>query len=549
MEGKIEIKESVYLRTDTNAVIDSNEAKPTFDNCLQTRNLTFVISYANNKSYVMSFIHQFRSKLHMFGLNTSMYYQGKTIFISLKESKYLSIETLSKFISTYQDSNESIFQHVDSFILNSIKDYEGPSPYNWDFSRLFPGGRLCAESVRRTGNCNFTTKCDTFCNGTFINQSNISLWVEFRPKYVIKNLFTCNRFYLHSQCTLKKLSANDFQVNESKYLVHKEDKTKVYPVEQYIPLQNGFGTCMLPIDDNPRWMRLLLIVEGYISFICTSISICCYVVVIVTFYAYKQLRNAGGLAGLSMCSCLLVTDSLYLTANVIYMASANIFALCATVGIMMHYGLLTAHMWSLLIAFDIASKFHGLNVKQRGIKRFYKTCAVAFGVTLLIIVLCIILNFNDILYFGYGDANLCFIIGFTARLVFYIIPVAFIWLMNIILLVYSIIQITRKKKGNDAALGKSNRANVNITSIAVRLIIIFGMSEVFGFINIPNASHDEGKIIFNSICSFLYTLLRSARGFLLLIVYICRRQVFLLYKVSKKPNINQPEQLEMKRVR
>ena len=549
VDTKMEIKEPVYLHTDTNAVIDSNVTKPSFDNCLQTRNLTFVISYANNKSYVMSFIHQFRSQLHMFGLNTSMYYQGKTIYISLKESKYLSIENVSKFISTYQDLNESIFQHVYSFILNSTKDYQGSSPYNWDFFRLYPGGRLCAESVRWKENCNFTTKCDTFCNGTFINQSNISLWVEFRRKYAIRNLFTCNRFYLHTQCKLKKLSANDFEVNESKYLVHKEDKTKVYHVEQYIPLQNGFGICMLSGDDYPRWMRLLLMIEGYISIICTSISVCCYVVIIVTFYAYRQLRNAGGLAGLSMCSCLLVTDSLYLTANVIYMTSANIFELCATVGIMMHYGLLTAHMWSVLIAFDIASTFHGLNVKQRGIKRFYKTCAVAFGVPLLIIVLCIILNFNDILYFGYGEGNICFIVGFAARLVFYIIPVGFIWLMNIILLVYSIIQITRKKRGNDAALGKSNRADVNIISIAVRLIIIFGMSEVFGFINIPNASHNEGKMIFNSIFSFLYTLLRSARGFILLMVYICRRQVFILYKGVKKTNINQTEQLKMKRVR
>ena len=534
---------------DIYVVIDSNVVILSFDNCLQTRNLTFVISYGNNKSYVMYFINQFRSQLHMFGLNTSMYYQGKTIFISLKDSKYLSIETLSKFISTYQDSNESIFQHVDSFMLNSIKDYQVSSPYNWDIYRLYPGGKPCAESVRWTENCDSTTKCDIFCDGTFINQSNIYMWVEFRQKYAIRNLLTCDRFYLHSQCTLKKLSANDFQVNESKYLVHKEDKTKVYPVEQYIPLQNGFGTCILSIDDYPRWMKLLLIVEGYISFICTSISICCYVVVIVTFYAYRQLRNAGGLAGLSMCSCLLVTDSLYLTINVIYKTSGNIFELCATVGIMMHYGLLTAHMWSVLIAFDIASTFHGLNVKQRGIKRFYKTCAVAFVVPLLIIVLCIILNFNDILYFGYGDGNICFIVGFAARLVFYIIPVACIWLMNIILLVYSIIQITRKKKGNDAALGKSNRANVNITSIAVRLIILFGMSEVFGFINIPNANHNEAKIIFNSIFSFLYTLLRSARGFILLIVYICRRQVFLLYKGGKKTNINQTEQLEMKRVR
>ena len=50
VEGKMEIKERVYLHNDTNAVIDSKVVTPSFDNCLQTRNLTFVISYANNKS-------------------------------------------------------------------------------------------------------------------------------------------------------------------------------------------------------------------------------------------------------------------------------------------------------------------------------------------------------------------------------------------------------------------------------------------------------------------------------------------------------------------
>ena len=525
---------------------NTNVINPSFDNCLQARNLTFIISYATNKSNVRPFIREFRPELHRFGLNTSIYYEGKNSFISLKESEYLSIEYVSTFEYIFQGLSESIFQRDDMFILRAIEDYAITSSYN--FSKLYPGGRLCAEQVRLAENCDFTTKCDIFCNGTFINQSNISMWVEFRQKYAIRNLFTCNRFYFHSQCTLKKLSANDFEVNESKYLVHKEDKTKVYPVEQYIPLQNGFGICMLAIDDYPRWMRLLLMIEGYISIICTSISVCCYGVIIVTFYAYRQLRNAGGLAGLSMCSCLLVTDSLYITINVIYRTSANMFELCATVGIFLHYGLLIAHMWSVLIAFDIASTFHGLNVKQRGMKRFYKTCAIALGVPLLIIVLCIILNFNDILYFGYGDGNICFIVGFTARLVFYIIPVACVWLMNIILLLYSIIQITRKKKGNDVALGKSNRANVNITSIAVRLIIIFGLSEVFGFIHIPSTSHNGSKMIFNSIFSFLYTLLRSARGFILLIVYVCRRQVLLLYKGGKIKNINGPEQIEMNRV-
>ena len=533
----------VYLHTVTNVV------NPSFDNCLQKRNPTFLISYANNKSYVMSFINQFRSELHIFGVNTSIYYQGKTIFISLNGSKYVNIENIYRFISIYQVSNQSIFQHVDWFILNYIKDYPDSSPYNWDFSTLYPDGRRCAESIRLNENVNFTTKCDALCNGTFINQSNISMWVEFRKKYVTRNLFTCNRFYLHSQCTLKKLSQNDFQVNGSKYLLHKEDKTKVYPVEQYIPLQNEFGVCMLPKDDYPKWMTLLLAIEGYISIICTSISICCYVVIIVTFYAYKQLRNAGGLVGLSMCSCLLVTDSLYLTTNIIYRTSANIFKLCAAVGIMMHYGLLTAHMWSLLIAFDIASKFHGLHVTQREIKRFYKSCGFAFGVPLLIIVLCLILNFNDILYFGYGDRNICFIIGFTARLIFYIIPVALIWLMNIILFIYSIIQITRKKKGNDAALGKSNRANFNIISIAARLLLTFGFSEVFGFISIPNANHNDSKMIFNSIFSFFYTLLRSARGFLLLMVYVWRRQVILLYKQSINEHCSHVSLSEMKEER
>ena len=47
--------------------------------------------------------------------------------------------------------------------------------------------------------------------------------------------------------------------------------------------------------------------------------------------------------------------------------------------------------------------------------------------------------------------------------------------------------------------GKVIRANVNITSIAARLIIIFGLSEVFGFIHIPNtdSSWQQDAIQFN----------------------------------------------------
>ena len=73
---------------------------------------------------------------------------------------------------------------------------------------------------------------------------------------------------------------------------------------------------------------------------------------------------------------------------------------------------------------------------------------------------------------------------------------------------------------------------MNIIILALKLIIILGINEGLGLIQIKKANLIKNETLINVIFEFLYSLLRSLRGVLLFIVYICRRLVLNMYKES-----------------
>ena len=66
--------------------------------------------------------------------------------------------------------------------------------------------------------------------------------------------------------------------------------------------------------------------------------------------------------------------------------------------------------------------------------------------------------------------------------------------------------------------------------IAIKLIVILGVCEIFGLVQIPKSELTKGELIFNVIFRMIYVLTRSFRGFLICIVYLMNKKTSKMFK-------------------
>ena len=77
----------------------------------------------------------------------------------------------------------------------------------------------------------------------------------------------------------------------------------------------------------------------------------------------------------------------------------------------------------------------------------------------------------------------------------------------------------------------SSQNKTSMVKIALKLVVVCGLAEGVGIINIPigrNSYH--GVFIVNSIFILLYSFVKGFRGVLLFIVYVCRKPVYDMYR-------------------
>ena len=203
----------------------------------------------------------------------------------------------------------------------------------------------------------------------------------------------------------------------------------------------------------------------------------------------------GGLIGLVMCCSLLFADSLFLFITFLSIGSISCPIVCEIVAVSIHYALLSTHMWSSVLAFDIALSFASTLPLQRSESRRYKYFGIGFGVPLLMIVCNIVLNYTDAFILGYGEGNQCFITNPNAHLCFYTLPVALLTFSNIVMVIFTLVKISRQKKATEEVLSKSSQTAVDIRYVALRLIVTIGLTEVFGFVILPKGIKSLGLVM------------------------------------------------------
>ena len=206
----------------------------------------------------------------------------------------------------------------------------------------------------------------------------------------------------------------------------------------------------------------------------------------------------------------------FLQLNMVFFSTVPMF--CKWGAVFLHWSLLLSFMWIAAISLDLYTTFKStkpVTIHSKN-KRFKKYASAVFGVSTTIIVVCVAMAIPREDFSGYGDKGRCFIVKFWPNLFAFTVPIAIVLVASVILTVLTICKLRSKEKENRKALSNGNsrassRKKIIVTSLFLKLSVLFGFGWLIGFINGFSGSV-LSSIIFNVIVSFQGTFIYLAFG-------------------------------------
>ena len=405
-----------------------------------------------------------------------------------------------------------IFNVIDKLTVSSI----GPFLATEVLYDNFPGDKICAEKVESdVGEVKFTNSCSAVVEhgGGVIDDILIQKTIDHENSTL--NVYRCKRYYITSDCLLRQLNASNSVIDKEKHLHFKEvnGKVLVYPVEEYTPLQNGdFGVCVRRKVGEKKQPELSA-GESYVSFIGICISPWCYILLLYTFIAYEEHFPGYGLV--SLCSCLLLQDILFLSAVIIDVNEIQIsFIGCKLLANFSHLAFLLVQVCVVVLGIDNAITFRKLSIHvNETAKVYYRTRCVVLVVPLVIVCLPNLLD--EYTSREELHAKTCLMHTFEVRLIFYMLPAIISFLTGVSLMSFTLYKLRQQSEPTRDSPEESNIRPASIRFVALKLILAYGLAEFVGFVQIPGPlSHSEH--IVNQTFAFVYTCVSSFRGVALL---------------------------------
>ena len=498
-----------------------------FDSCLL--NQPTALFLLANSSVNVTAVENLFSEITNFSytFSKSLTIKNKSI---LRLNGVLSAEIL-KYIRKH---NARILYYASSMIISTVRNQQVTEMYGFDVTRSFTGGKLCAHSETiEPIDGNFTATCDFVMDNKTLSTENIVFWINISSSGNERKLISyCNDFHLQSNCTHQQITSYTVDDNQTLYYNY-QNKRLIFLRNKYVPLIKGVGICKNSVE-TMSWGTNFTKIAYIISIIGTSASLPCYILIIIVYVYFSEMRTWASLISTTLCITLLLADATFLVATQVN----GVKKWCRAVSILLHWFLLLAYNCVLYLAFDMAATFGDVRKCFSKCQRLMQYLIVVYVIPSLFVVVNVTLDHTGAAHIGYGDNGICWIGGFYAKVFSYVIPIAVIFLSATCCLFFTVFKIKRSEIVSKKMLGKERSSRVNVVVVALKLTLILGVIELLGFVQIVKSNLSEEEEIFNSVFGFLFTCCRSLKGIMLFVVYIWTKKVKKLYSKTVY-NLNQ----------
>ena len=436
--------------------------------------------------------------------------------------------------------NESIANKngITSISITLSKQLPYSSLYGFSPERYFENQRVCADLKNLSNNFQITSECSIEVEGT-VYQKDVTFWIKISNGQISYNGAMCDKFHLLPNCPIGVLNMSLINVENKSVITKITGEEKKYSPEQYLPLPEGIGICMTNVEKmftGKLKLEDYWLIEKKVSISFLSLSIFLEIVTFMINCLLKEFDNIPGKNLIALCIGIFACDIMVLIMALVKSLPQTY---CLITAVLLHYFSLALCTWAVVITYDLSIILKSPLIIRRRKNTYLKYSIFGWGLPLLIVLIsvCIDLFENETFSFqiGYGKFNHCWISHFYARLVFYIVPFFLMTFSSFLAICYVILKLKKESKKNIAIVGRNQE--LNLASVAVKLCLILGVSELIGLVQIPgNKVISKQHEIFNVIFGSLYNLSRSLRGCFIFMVLIYGKNV----RIKCKNSLNKP---------
>ena len=250
-----------------------------------------------------------------------------------------------------------------------------------------------------------------------------------------------------------------------------------------------------------------------LTYIGCSLSIIGSCILFLTYSILKELRNLPGKLVMNLGVAILLSDLVLMglfTANV-YFPSTNF---CAINAVLLHYTFLARFVWMTIISIHLASTlvkpFHFSNKRHAEWKILVAFIIIGWCLPLLIVALCIVLNFSPNHLVGYGNDGRCWITDQRAFIGAFVAPVSVSIFINLLCFTAATIAICRAKIRGNGGIVRNYASNLRTFAA---LSSLMGVTWIFGFIALAADS---------VVPWYFFIVLNSTQGLFVAVMMLCK---------------------------
>ena len=322
--------------------------------------------------------------------------------------------------------------------------------------------------------------------------------------------------YILGNCTKYVIPESQYKVSDNGS-VEIPQYNLIVPRERFDYVNNGIAICSSEIQHLKSTAHYKAPIKNIMSSICLSISL---LSLLCTFSVYCMFPSLRTVAGNSLMSLVLALFFGQLVFELSVLPIGYEIP-CLIAAVIQHYCYLVTFSWMSILAYDIYSTFTSSTMPAAGnrkTKTFRRYSLFAWFVPLLVILICLLLQFFYDDELGYGAQYFCWLKGPESILYFFAIPLCVSMVLNISFFVRTAIAIH-----NTATDIQSARK----TDSSFELVVMMKMASLMGFTWIFSLL--SGWLMIE-VFDYLFILFNGLQGFYIFLAFVAKRSTVDLFK-------------------
>ena len=427
-----------------------------------------------------------------------------------------------------------------SIFLNFNKSFEiNINDKTWEVIRVTERQLACVETVEFSpGEFKLLQNGEAFQNKTVQNRSVYHFFFDYQGNKYSTLLVCKSNFTIQCPFVLQQIYPHEYTILANKTLLH-NTTGRVYPLGEYD--LNGEKVLICPNYTNYKVNysnSSIQVVEPnitaktesrflrYVTFVGFLVSFLALILTLVIHFIFAELRRPlPGKNLMSLCLALALAQFMWLFGS----GDTDKPTFCTAVAAVIHYLFLVSFACMAIIAFDTHRTFSSQISRAPGISiggqnkniRFLKNTCFSWGLPMLFVGGCVLLDHFQVVFIGYGNEDACWLVSSDGKIIVFAVPIASVLLYNIGAFSHTIWAINSARKQTTRVTSARQDQKV-VLKIYLRLVTLMGFTWFFGF----------GAELIHKALIYPFLVLTTTQGVFIFVAFVCKTRVLKLIRNS-----------------